>query len=50
MLWVAESGAITPSDETITSVTLGAFKADSKIIVSEELRTDEAVDRPGALQ
>ena len=42
--WVAESGAITPSDDTITQVNLGAFKANTKIIVSEELRDDEAVD------
>jgi HK97 family phage major capsid protein len=42
--WVAESGAITPSDETITQVSLGAFKANSKIIVSEELVQDEEVD------
>jgi HK97 family phage major capsid protein len=42
--WVAESGAITPSDETITQVSLGAFKANSKIIASEELVQDEEVD------
>jgi HK97 family phage major capsid protein len=42
--WVAESGAISPSDETITQVSLGAFKANSKIIVSEELVQDEEVD------
>ena len=42
--WVAESGAITPSDETITQISLGAFKANAKIVVSEELRTDEEVD------
>jgi HK97 family phage major capsid protein len=42
--WVAESGAISPSDETITQVNLGAFKGNSKIIVSEELRDDSAVD------
>jgi HK97 family phage major capsid protein len=42
--WVAESGAISPSDETITQVSLGAFKANTKIIVSEELVQDEEVD------
>ena len=38
--WVAESGAYTPSDETITNATLSAYKAATKIIVSEELLTD----------
>lgn len=42
--WVAESGAYTPSDETITNMTLSAFKAATKIIVSEELVTDSAFD------
>src|SRR5829696_3175220 len=42
--WTAESGSYTPSDETITQSNLGAFKATSKLIVSEELRTDEAVE------
>jgi HK97 family phage major capsid protein len=42
--WVAESGEISPSDETITQQNLGAHKAVGKIIVSEELRTDEAVE------
>jgi HK97 family phage major capsid protein len=42
--WTAESGSYTPSDETITQQNLGAFKAASKIIVSEELRADELVD------
>jgi HK97 family phage major capsid protein len=42
--WVAESGAITPSDDTITQVSLSAYKANSKIIVSEELVQDEEVD------
>ena len=41
---VAESGSFTPSDETITNVALGAYKAATKIITSEELRTDEAID------
>jgi HK97 family phage major capsid protein len=42
--WIAESGAYTPSDETITNGTLSAFKAGSKLIVSEELLTDSAFD------
>jgi len=40
--WVAESGAFTPSDETFAQVTLSAFKAATKIIVSEELLEDSA--------
>jgi HK97 family phage major capsid protein len=42
--WVAESGAYTPSDETITNATLSAYKAATKIIVSEELLTDSDFD------
>jgi HK97 family phage major capsid protein len=42
--WVAESGAISPSDDTITEVSLGAFKANTKIIVSEELAMDSEID------
>lgn len=42
--WIAESGAYTPSDETITQGTIGAHKAGTKIIVSEELLTDSAFD------
>jgi len=42
--WIAESGAYTPSDETITNGTLSAFKAGTKIIVSEELLTDSEFD------
>ena len=42
--WIAESGSYTPSDETITQGSLGAYKAGSKIIVSEELLTDSAFD------
>ena len=41
--WTAESASYTPSDETITQANLSSFKATSKLIVSEELRTDEAV-------
>jgi hypothetical protein len=42
-LWTAESGSVTLSDETITQATLSAFKGTSKLIVSEELLTDEEV-------
>jgi HK97 family phage major capsid protein len=42
--WVAESGSYTASDETITQQALNAFKAATKIIVSEELLLDQAVD------
>lgn len=42
--WVAESGAITPSDDTITEVELSAYKSNTKIIVSEELRQDAEID------
>ena len=45
--WIAESGTYTPSDETITNATISAFKAGSKIIVSEELLTDSAFDLSG---
>ena len=41
--WTAESASYTPSDETITQANLWSYKATSKLIVSEELRTDEAV-------
>lgn len=42
--WIAESGSYTPSDETITQGTISAFKAGTKIIVSEELLTDSEFD------
>jgi HK97 family phage major capsid protein len=42
--WVAESGAYTPVDTTITQVNFGAFKAATKMITSEELRSDSAVE------
>jgi HK97 family phage major capsid protein len=42
--WIAESGSYTPSDETITQGTISAFKAGTKIIVSEELLTDSSFD------
>lgn len=45
--WIAESGTYTPSDETITNATISAYKAGSKIIVSEELLTDSAFDLSG---
>jgi HK97 family phage major capsid protein len=40
--WTSENGSYTPSDETFAQVTLGANKASSKIIVSEELLQDSA--------
>jgi HK97 family phage major capsid protein len=42
--WIAESGSYTPSDETMTQGVLSAYKAGTKIIVSEELLTDSAFD------
>lgn len=45
--WLAESAAYTPSDEVITNGTLSAFKAGTKIIVSEELVTDSEFDLGG---
>lgn len=42
--WIAESGSYTPSDETMTQASLSAYKAGTKIIVSEELLTDSAFD------
>lgn len=47
--WVAESGSYTPSDETMTQAALSAYKAGTKIIVSEELLTDSAFDLSGFL-
>lgn len=40
--WTAENAAYTASDETFGQVSLGAFKAGTKVIVSEELLTDSA--------
>jgi HK97 family phage major capsid protein len=40
--WTGENSAYTPSDETFAQISLGAFKATSKIIVSEELLQDSA--------
>lgn len=45
--WIAESGSYTPSDETITQASISAYKAGTKIIVSEELLTDSAFDLSG---
>jgi len=45
--WIAESGSYTPSDETMTQAALSAYKAGSKIIISEELLTDSAFDLSG---
>jgi len=42
--WIAESASYTPSDETMTQGSLSAYKAGTKIIVSEELLTDSAFD------
>ncbi len=42
--WIAESGSYTPSDETMTQASLSAYKAGTKLIVSEELLTDSAFD------
>jgi HK97 family phage major capsid protein len=42
--WLAEAGSYTPSDETFAQVNLSAFKASTKIIVSEELLQDSAFD------
>jgi HK97 family phage major capsid protein len=38
--WTAENAAYSPSDETFGQVSLGAFKAGTKVIVSEELLQD----------
>jgi HK97 family phage major capsid protein len=38
--WLAENAAYSPSDETFGQVTLNAFKAGAKVIVSEELLAD----------
>ena len=40
--WTAENAAYSPSDETFGQASLGAFKAGTKVIVSEELLTDAA--------
>jgi HK97 family phage major capsid protein len=47
--WIAESGAYTASDEVMTNLALAAYKAGTKIIVSEELLTDSEFDLPSFL-
>lgn len=47
--WLAESGSYTPSDETFAQLNLGAYKATTKVIVSEELLEDSAFDLEGFL-
>jgi HK97 family phage major capsid protein len=42
--WTAENAAYTASDEVFSQVSLGAFKAATKVIVSEELVDDAAGD------
>jgi len=42
--WLAEQATYSPSDETFTQLSLSAFKATAKIIVSEELLQDSAFD------
>lgn len=44
MTWTAENAAYTPSDDTLGQVTLNAYKATTKVIVSEELLQDSAFD------
>jgi HK97 family phage major capsid protein len=41
--WTAENAAVSATDETFGQVSLGAFKAATKVIVSEELAAD-AID------
>lgn len=41
--WTAENAGITPSDEAFGEVPLGAFKAATKVIASEELANDARV-------
>ena len=41
--WTSENAAVTASDDTFAQVNLGAFKAMTKTIVSEEL-LDDALD------
>jgi HK97 family phage major capsid protein len=47
--WSAENAAYTQSDETFGQVTIGAFKASTSLIVSEELATDASADFEGYL-
>lgn len=41
-VWTAENAAFTPSDETFAQISLNAYKASTKVIVSEELLQDSA--------
>ena len=42
--WTAENAAYTASDEVFSQVSLGAYKAATKVIASEELTRDAAGD------
>jgi HK97 family phage major capsid protein len=42
--WTAEDATYTQSDETFGQVSIGAFKATTSLIVSEELATDATPD------
>ena len=45
--WTAEAGAISASDPTLSSVTLGAYKVGVLIQISNELLVDEGFDVAG---
>jgi HK97 family phage major capsid protein len=47
--WTAENAAVSASDETFGQASLSAFKASTKVIFSEELANDSAVDLDGYL-
>lgn len=42
--WTSENAAFSPSDDTFAQYTVAAYKATSKVIVSEELLQDAAFD------
>ena len=42
--WTAENASVTASDETFAQVTVNAYKASAKVIVSEELAQDALDD------
>ncbi len=42
--WTSENAAVTATDETFSQVTVSAYKASAKTIVSEELVADAEVD------
>lgn len=42
--WIAENGSFTPSDEVFGTFAIGAHKAGTMILVSEELLQDSAFD------